>query len=281
MMVKIHDIYTILKGKKNKYLTDQVIKEYLCFVCNFEDFTTLFLHFDDEIDFDFEDKRLLDICDGIPYQYVLGYQYFCGHKFVVDKGVLIPRQETEELVNLLQAKIVQKFGNKETSLLDIGCGSGCIGISLKLAIDELDVELSDISPLAILISKKNAQLLDANVNVYLSDLFDDIPQKKYQVIVSNPPYIENEKNVDKQTMKYEPHIALFARPAHKFYEAIIKNSINYLDKEFLIAFEIEENMEEKMTSLINQYLPSSHFDFYKDICGKTRFVIISNGDSDE
>ena len=105
-------------------------------------------------------------------------------------------------------------------------------------------------------------------------MFKSLLAKKYDVIVSNPPYIKDESSVDKMTMMNEPHLALFAYPQTKFYEEIMAKCSDFLAKNGILAFEIEEDMEDSLTKLVNQYLPGSKFYFKKDMYEKTRFLYI-------
>ena len=272
MIQSFRQIYFSLQKENNRFLSESVIKEYLCFVGNFNDFTDFFIHIDDEINFDYDNEKLELLRGGKPVQQVTGYQYFCGHKIYVDENVLIPRQETETLVELTREKIDEKYGDKTIDLLDLCSGSGAIGFSLSN--EHVNLTLSDISNKALDVSKKNAPNFKFNkVSFVQGDLFENIGGK-FGVIVCNPPYIENEKNIDEQVYKYEPLLALLAKPGYIFYERILKEVKRYLKESYLLAFEIEEDMEDKLTELIKQYLPNSNFYFNKDICNKTRFVII-------
>ena len=274
MINSFRQIYFSLQKENNPFLSDSVIKEYLCFVGNFTDFTTLFTHFDDEIEFDYNNDDLKKLREGKPVQQVTGYQYFCGRKFHVNEDVLIPRQETEQLVLLMKEKIIKTFGDSDIELLDLCCGSGAIGLSISN--EHTSLTLSDISNKAIEVAKRNSEDSSfKNVSFVVSDLFTDI-KGRFDVIVCNPPYIENEDNIDEQVRRYEPMLALIAKPGYIFYERILAEARDHLNDKYIIGFEIEEDMEKKLTELIERYLPNSHFSFYKDICNKTRFVIIES-----
>lgn len=272
MRQSFRQIYFALKKENNPFLSDSVIKEYLCFAGKFADFTALFTHFDDEIDFDYGDLKLTQLREGKPVQQVTGYQYFCGHKLYVNEHVLIPRQETETLVELMKEKIDRKYRDKNIALLDLCCGSGAIGLSLSNKY--VSLTLSDISNDALEVAKTNAKNFEhKDIAFNCGDLFENLVDK-YDVIVCNPPYIENENNIDEQVKKYEPRLALVAKPGYIFYEKILKEINKYLNGQYIVGFEMEEDQEEKLTELIKRYLPNSHYSFYKDICNKTRFVII-------
>lgn len=271
MIQTFRQIYFNLQKENNPYLSEAVIKEYLCFVGKYADFTDFFMHLDEEIDFDYDDEKLLQLREGKPIQQVTNCAYFCGHKLYVNEDVLIPRQETETLVALIKEKREKMFGEKPVDLLDLCCGSGAIGLALSNK--HTNLTLSDISNKALEVAKKNASNIDGNIAFVESDLLQNV-EGKFDIIVCNPPYIENEDNIDRQVYEYEPLLALIAKPGYIFYERILKDVSNYLKDRYIVGFEIEEDMENKLTELIKQYLPNSHFSFYKDICDKTRFVII-------
>lgn len=274
MITTFRQIYFDLKKENNAFLSDSVIKEYLCFVGNFDEYTDFFMHIDDEIDFDYDNEKLALLRQGKPVQQVVGYQYFCGHKLYVNENVLIPRQETETLVELMKNQISKTFGDSEINLLDLCCGSGAIGLSLSNK--NVSLTLSDISVDALEVTRRNASKFEyKEINIVESDLFTNL-KEKYDVIVCNPPYIENEDNIDPQVFKYEPRLALLAKPGYIFYEKILSQVNNYIKDKYIIGFEMEEDQEEKLTELIKRYLPKSTFSFYKDICNKTRFVIINS-----
>ncbi len=141
-----------------------------------------------------------------------------------------------------------------------------------------EVFASDISNLAINLAKKNSELNNTNVSFIESDLFEKIGNKKFDIIVSNPPYIEDEKTIDPQVFKYEPKSALIAEPKTYFYEEILKNAKSHLNDEFIIAFEIGENMVEELMDIVDKYLPGSNYYFVKDIYQKDRFLYILKGE---
>ena len=272
-MPSFREIYFTLQKENNRFLSESVIKEYLCFVGNFNDFSDFFMHLDDQIDFDYNNDKLNQLREGYPVQYVTGYQHFCGHEFKVNKNVLIPRQETEQLVSLVSELIDKKYGDKQVSVLDLCSGSGAIGISLKLINPNIKLTLSDISSEANEVAIGNLDNLGVEADVVIGDLFENV-HDHYDVIVCNPPYIENEANIDEQTYKHEPLLALLAKPGYLFYERVLQDTKDYLNDKGIIAFEIEEDMEPILTKLINKYINQAHISFYKDICNKTRFVII-------
>lgn len=139
-----------------------------------------------------------------PIAYITGQKEFYGREFVVTTDVLIPRPETEELVELALASVPDK-----ANIVDIGCGSGCIGITLKLERPELDVTLSDISPKALNVAKKNAKNLDANITALKSDLLASFSDAKFDCILANLPYVDKTWETSPETA-HEPALALYA-----------------------------------------------------------------------
>ena len=276
-MPTIREIYFQILNKKSTYLTENVIRSLLIKANEFKDANDLYLSFENECKNLDELKRMLDeVEEGKPYQYVIHSAEFLKHDFYVDERVLIPRNETEELV-LKISEILNKKEDKSLNLLDVCTGSGCIAIVLDKMFDHINVSATDISNDALEVAKLNNQRLNANVKFYQGNLVDPLLKegKKFDILVSNPPYIKSEETVDEMVLKYEPHLALFANPDIKFYcEMII--AIPYLINDGgLIAFEIEDDMEDKLKSIIEMYLPKSNYRFEKDLYGHTRFLFIN------
>lgn len=219
-------------------------------------------------------KECVDnIKNGIPIQYALKNVNFYGYNFYIDSRVLIPRFETEELVyntNLF----IEKYFNSNIKILDLCCGSGCIGLTLKKLNPNLDVTLSDISSYALEITKINKNNLDLDVTIIESDLFNNI-NNKFDVIISNPPYISKTDEVDEIVLKNEPHIALYADNNGLFYyEKILSNCEKYLNNKYLIAFEIGFNQKDDVINLVNKYLKDINIISKKDMQGKDRMIFI-------
>lgn len=271
-MPSFREIYFELK-KENENFTDEVIFSLLEDISGLKR-TDIIINFDSQINnVDKYNKLKIRLLNGEPYQYALGYTYFLGNKFYVNENVLIPRQETEQLVLEIEGFLSKNPFFSHNNILDICSGSGVIGISLSKRLN-VSVDLSDISDKANEVAKQNSILNKTNVNIYLSDMFNDLPEKKYDIIVSNPPYIKSEETVDKATLKYEPHLALFASPQTYFYEDIFKNKDRFLNSSFLLAFEIDEDMEDSLKELISKYFEKVDYIFKKDLYNKTRFLFI-------
>lgn len=211
-----------------------------------------------------------------PIQHILGYGYFFERKFFVSKDVLIPRQETELLID-----IILKEKKSETSrVLDIGTGTGCIPITLKLENRLFRVSSIDVSKKARSIAKRNAKQLDAKVNFELLDILNEeewhaIPDQSFDIIVSNPPYVlESEKALmQKNVLDFEPELALFVSNENPliFYKSIINFANQKLVKGGCLYFEINETYGKEVCELLN----SNQFidvNLYQDFQEKDRFV---------
>ncbi|QDP41675.1 peptide chain release factor N(5)-glutamine methyltransferase [Radiobacillus deserti] len=214
---------------------------------------------------------------GIPVQHLTGQDSFYGRSFIVNKHVLIPRQETEELVEGVLS-IIEKFYDKEPiKLVDVGTGSGVIAISLKLEKEVNDVCAVDISEEALMVAKQNAARLGADVTFlqgnYLQPLLER--KEKVQIIVSNPPYIPlTDAEALSDTVKnFDPSLALFAeRKGLAAYQEILSQAKEVLDENGWIAFEIGHDQGEDVQSLIRNTFPDSTVEIRKDINGKERLV---------
>ncbi|QJG67275.1 peptide chain release factor N(5)-glutamine methyltransferase [Mycoplasma phocoenae] len=216
-----------------------------------------------------EELELLE--DDMPVQKIIGYVYFNKTKINVNKNVLIPRYETEELLNIFHSN--ESISTKSTAkVLDMCAGSGCIGLSLKNNFPLLDITLADIDSEAIEQIKLNAKELEMNVNIIQSDLFSNI-NEKYDYIISNPPYIPYTEQLSDSVLKHEPHQALFAKDnGYYFYDIIIKNMNNYLTKNGKLYLEISDHIFPLMKEKTIGY----NIEFIKDINGKYRFAILRN-----
>ena len=211
---------------------------------------------------------------GIPVQYIVGNVEFYGNIIEVNENVLIPRFETEELVD----RVIKRLKNKNNlDIVDLGTGSGCIAISLAKNLNS-NVDAVDISKEALEVAKKNAINNKVNINFYLGDMLKPL-NKKYDVIISNPPYIAYDEEIMDIVKNNEPHLALYAdNNGLYYYEQILKNVKKYLKKDYLIVFEIGYKQAKKIESLAHQYLDCS-VTIEKDLYGKYRYVFIENSKS--
>ncbi len=264
--------FLALKKGVSKSIVDFALQE-----INGYTYSELAQHLDDEA------KDYQKFCDAIEryingemIEYILNKSYFLSIPFYVDKNVLIPRQETEQLVLRTKELVKELFGNTNVVIADVCTGSGCIGLSLKKQLNTATVYLSDISNEALNVAKKNSELLGLDANLLLGDMLNPFIENniKCDVLVCNPPYIQDVSTIDKKTWEQEPHLALLANPDTLFYEKVLKDYQKIINNKYLLAFEIGENMKESLKPLIKKYCPDADYSFEKDIYGKTRFLFI-------
>jgi len=194
--------------------------------------------------------RLARLAGGEPLQYVMGKTYFRDHLLEVNSDTLIPRPETEELVDLVLATATEN-----ARVLDVGTGSGCIPISLKLERSSLQVEAWDISSAAIVIARKNAHALKADVEFKKQDIFSwPTSAGSWDVIVSNPPYVteEEKKEMANHVVDFEPHLALFVPndDALKYYVALADFALERLTVGGYLCLEINQHFGTQMLELL-------------------------------
>lgn len=213
---------------------------------------------------------------GEPIQYILGEVNFYGYPIKVSRHVLIPRFETELLVEKTLNKINKYFKNENIDILDMGTGSGCIAISLKHNLPSSNIFALDISKEALSIAKKNALDNKTNITFIESDM-TTYKDKLYDVIISNPPYISYEEPIMELVKNNEPHLALYAKDnGLYFYKKIIDN-IKYITKdEYLICFEIGYNESTAIVDYAKSKLTNINIYVEKDYSLKERFIFITN-----
>ena len=210
---------------------------------------------------------------GIPVQYIVGNVDFYGYTFKVNKNTLIPRFETELLVEKT-IKYINKYFNNEIKILDIGTGSGCIAITLNKLLDNSRVTAVDISKNALDVARENNKINNTDVNFIESDVFSNI-NDKYDVIISNPPYISYDEDIMDVVYNNEPHMALYADDnGLYFYDKILRECRKYLNDRFLIAFEIGYKQGNDILNIINKYFDNVNISLEKDYSGRDRFIFI-------
>ena len=221
------------------------------------------------------EKIFMDLSQHLSPQYLTGRAYFRDLQLSVDQRVLIPRPETEELVDLILAE------NPDTplSVLDIGTGSGAIAISLKKERPAWQLTASDISSDALSLAQDNASHYQLDITFIVSDVFSQL-SGTFDMIVSNPPYIayEDKDEVGLNVYQSEPHLALFAaEDGYAIYRRIIEEASNYLSKKGKLYFEIGYKQGEGIKALVNTHFPQKRVRVLRDVFGKERMVVVDHG----
>ena len=218
-------------------------------------------------------KRLLK---NEPLDHIIGYTTFYGYDFIIDRRALIPRPETEELVE--EVIMILDAEKKRLIGLDIGTGSGVIAITLALEAENTKMYGCDIAKDALELALENAIKFDAEVILKQSDLFSAFSGKtKFDFIVCNPPYIKNEESLVKSVDDFEPHIALFGGvDGLDFYRRIFREANAYMKPRNFLAFEIGYDQGEALVKLAKTHFPQAQVIIRQDINGKDRKLFIFN-----
>ena len=220
------------------------------------------------------DKDYQQLLLGYPIQYLIGYVNFYGNKIIVNKNVLIPRYETEYLVQKT-INYSKKIFNDKLDILDLGTGSGAISIVLGRELNSI-VTGVDISEDALNVAKKNAIENKVSINFIKSNMLDSV-EGKYDIVVSNPPYIDIDEKIMDSVKKYEPHLALYAKDnGLYFYKNILSNIKPYLKERFIIAFEIGWWQWALIEKIAQEYFEDSNVLIEKDLTNRDRYIFIIN-----
>ncbi len=263
-------------------------EELFCFLTGL-DKVTLFLKAEEEVDLETEAKYMELIkrrAERIPLQHITGKQEFMGHTFRVNPQVLIPRQDTETLVTEA-AKTIQNTpkeklslierlkGNKEWNILDLCCGSGAVGISLAKICSNIKVTASDISAEAIAVAEENASNLHAKLKFVQGDMFAPHQDKKFDMIVTNPPYVKTAmiSILQEEVKSHEPLAALDGgRDGLDFYRIIVEKAADHLKKDGFLLMEIGHDQGEDLRKMLKDSQKYTAAEVIKDLPGKDRVV---------
>jgi len=219
--------------------------------------------------------KVKELETGKPIQYVIGKESFFGRIFEVNSNVLIPRPETEELLYNALEKGRRLFEKKEIAMADIGTGSGAIAITFKKEWPEAEVTATDISKEALAIATKNAANNEATITFKEGDLTAPIANQKWDIVLSNPPYIafEEAAEMSDTVLSYEPHQALFAEEdGLYFYRRLAESLPQLMNKPALIGIEIGYQQAEVVHKLFEDSFPNARVETVKDINGKDRMI---------
>ncbi|MFD2305282.1 peptide chain release factor N(5)-glutamine methyltransferase [Enterococcus termitis] len=238
--------------------------------------TDWLIHLKDEITSEEQyqlEKDVQQLAEHYPAQYILGYSDFYEQRFQVNEHTLIPRPETEELVDLCLAENSDSILN----VADIGTGTGAIAISLKAQRPNWQVAAVDISPEALVVAKKNAEQLKTEIQFYQGDLLEPLIEKKIDILISNPPYISNKEwaLMDTSVRTFEPKSALFAEnDGLAIYQRLAKEAPALLTPEGKIYLEIGFQQGEAVKELFQQAFPKKVVRVIQDLSGNDRMVTV-------
>jgi len=216
---------------------------------------------------------------GTPIQHITGSEEFYGRSFGVNEHVLIPRPETEELIEETLQLAARYFPTGNPSIADIGTGSGVIAITMKCELPAADVTATDISQAALSVATYNAKRLHADVAFKLGDLLEPIKDRKWDIVLSNPPYIgyEEAPDLSDSVRDFEPHSALFAEnQGLALYEKMAEGLPEIVDKPSIIGFEIGYTQGEAVKNLLKDAFPEANVYVKKDINKNDRMVFCIN-----
>lgn len=242
----------------------------------------LYFHQEDEMPKKQEEKydEMFDkyINQNIPVQYLTGKAYFYGYEFNVSSDCLIPRCETEQLVENMLLLYDRNMKGQKADVVDIGTGSGCISITLAKEEANMNVTACDISEDALNKAKENAKKLGAKVNFLQGDMLEPVMNMKFDILVSNPPYIPTTEVVDPLVKDNEPNVALFGgEDGLKFYRIILDKSRSIMKDKFLIGFEHGYDKSKEIEDLARLYYPDALVYTLKDYQGLDRMTFVLRG----
>lgn len=213
---------------------------------------------------------------GRPFQYITGQESFYGRDFLVNEHVLIPRPETEELIEEVKKRVVRLFEEHKTlKIADIGTGSGAIALTVKKEISNAEVTATDISTEALVVAKKNAERLEVKVEFKQGDLLAPIADQKWDIILSNPPYIGSHEaeSLSDTVIDYEPHLALFAaEDGLQLYRKMTEQLPEIMNAPSFIGFEIGYAQGPAVQKMLQNAFPLADVEIVQDINQKNRFV---------
>ena len=219
---------------------------------------------------------LADLQQEKPIQYITGEAWFYGLRFEVNENTLIPRPETEELVEWIIESQKSKVQSQKLEILDIGTGTGCIPISLKVNLPQANVSAIDVSEKALEVAKRNAASNKVEINFIQTNILEaeDLNQN-FDIIVSNPPYVRNleKQEIKKNVLEYEPHLALFVEDtdALLFYRKIAQLALKNLSPNGLLFFEINQYLGKETVELLEN-LGFKNIELKKDMYGNDRMI---------
>lgn len=241
----------------------------------------LYANFEEEMPEELEkefNEGMARILKQEPMAHVLGYSWFYGYKMIVNGDVLIPRVETEELCAQILARMDQYFPDYESiECADIGTGSGAIAIAVSMEEPKVIMHATDISEEALVTARKNAEINGADIDFTAGDMLEPIiaQGRKLDVLISNPPYIPQDEQMEVSVVDYEPHVALFGgSDGLFFYRKIFADCRKVLKDRAFMAFEMGWDQRERMSRLVRKMIPGAEYEIVKDMNGKDRMLFV-------
>ncbi len=278
-MPKVEEVYRLAleKGKPLGVMSND-IRLLLAYELNLPSPADVYLHFNDEIPADSRfDERFARILQGEPLEYVINEAKFLKHRLYVDRRVLIPRGETEELIALISERIYDYYDPRNYLVVaDIGTGSGCIAIALKSLAKNWLITASDISEDALEVARKNIADSGMNISTLQGRSLEPFikANMNLDIIVSNPPYIKNKEEAQESVRLYEPASALWLEEGASVYEDIFRDYKKVKKGSLLMCFEIGYDLKDYLISLMEKYLEKYEYEFIEDLNGLTRFLFV-------
>lgn len=259
---------------------EETVKAFLVELSQMERYN-LYMHYDDEMPAELASKfqeGMERILKQEPMEHVLGYSWFYGYQMIVNEDVLIPRVETEELCAHVLSRMDQYLSDLDViHTADVGTGSGAIAIAVSNEEPKVSMCATDISKEALVTAEQNAKNNDAKIAFYAGDMLQPLIDAgiKLDVLISNPPYIPCEEEMEKSVVDFEPHVALFGgNDGLQFYRSIFANCKKVLNEKSFMAFEMGWNQRENMTKLVQEYVPDGRVEFLQDMNGKDRMFFV-------
>ena len=263
-----------IQSKDLGSVDDYSLRALLLSLSPFKTQSELLIHFHKECPtFSSFSPSLDRLKQGEPIAYILGHTSFYGLTLKVSPDVLIPRPETEELVDY----VVNHIKKPISQILDIATGSGAICCALKAFLPKAKLYASDISEKALNIAKENADTLNLSIDYRLGNMVEPWikeEEETFDWIISNPPYISEINTIDHHVLHYEPPLALLANPSTKFYEIMLRDCRKIIKKNGTFMFEINPNDVDILVKMGQQYYPHATIEVIKDINQKERFIVI-------
>lgn len=281
--MKLREIYSSYLVKfREKNISELSLRIILSYIFSFNDMSEFYIKQEDEFQLSNKDKKLIDkVINGTPVYYVIKEADFYNFRFKVNKNVLIPRPETELVIEEGVKEIKKYFSSAEfLTISDLGCGCGNIGIVLdKLILNKKKIYCVDNSLSALKIAKKNAKKYNSDINFVYSDMKKFLKKSKnLNVIFSNPPYISKIKDVGVEVLNNEPKKALFVYPSYFYYEYLILNRNSFVANKYIMVFEINYDQRNILEGLLKRVLDfkNEEYIFKKDYNNLDRILIIKS-----